>query len=103
MLKLSSPPFSTVADVRRLIDTDMKDSDILATIMLSDQEIVARSLTRGANVELISALFAAQLIQFTKPASKGVGQYRDAINPQQWRDYAENVIQKSQFFFRRTT
>lgn len=87
--------YCTFSDVRRIIDTDLADSDITALIVLADEEIVARAMnTRRTNTKkIISMHLTAAMIAQRDPYSRSMGEYREQkMSPKEWRAAAENLI-----------
>ena len=84
----------TFTDVRRIISTDLQDSDITELITLADEEITNREVAK--NLKLVSMLFTASYIAVRDPESRGIGEYREANTPNAWRELAEKVIASSE-------
>ena len=87
-------PYCVAADVRRIIDTDLGDADIIELITLADQEITDRALSRTtATLKRISMLLTGELIAIRRFSAKSIGEYREEVRgPEDYRRLAEKTI-----------
>ena len=72
--------FSTLADVKALVDTDMADAEITDLINRTDQRIIARIDTGSVNafiLEDLSATWTAYRVMLKDPNSRSIGEYTE--------------------------
>jgi len=71
-------PYSTVSDVRRVIHTDLTDTDITQLITQTDQEIDKHLDTQNPTdplIQKLSTLITARTIKHRQPTSTTIGEY----------------------------
>ena len=106
-------PYSTASDVRRVIHTDLTDTDITQLITQTDTEIDKQLGTQNPLDPLItklSALITARTIKHRQPQSITIGEYSssttdtltDEIN-RIIRLYSQPAIKASDYRFKEET